>query len=190
MKNRHRVLWTVVALLIVIAGYAFFMIRRGFSAKDDPSGLETLIARTMRGLAIPSAAKNEKNPLPASADNLHEGLEHFADHCATCHANDGSGNTATGNNLYPKPPDMRSAETQNLTDGEIYYIIANGVRLSGMPASNHSVEDNWRLVLFIRHLPNLIPAEQKQMEQLNPKSPGHDDDDDHDAPPASEHHHD
>jgi len=73
-----------------------------------------------------------------------------------------------GPNLYPKPPDMRSAETQSLTDGEIYYTIANGVRLSAMPASDHTVEDNWKLVLFIRHLPNLTPAEETEMEKLNP----------------------
>jgi len=168
MKKTHPVLWTVVLALIVLAAYGNFMVRRGFSAKDEPSGAEKVIARAMRSLAIPSSAKSEKNPLPASAENIHDGLEHFADHCATCHANDGSGKSDIGPNLYPKPPDMRSADTQNLSDGEIYYIIANGVRLSAMPASDHTAEDNWKLVLFIRHLPHLTPAEEKQMEQLNP----------------------
>ena len=167
--KKHPVLWTVMAVLIVLAAYANFMIRRGFSAKGEPSGAEKVIARTMRNLAIPNSARNEKNPLPPSAVNLHDGMEHFADHCAGCHANDGSGKSDIGPNLYPKPPDMRSAETQSLTDGEIYYTIVNGVRLSAMPASDHANEDNWKLVLFIRHLPNLTPAEEKQMEQLNPK---------------------
>jgi mono/diheme cytochrome c family protein len=187
MKKSSPVLWTVVLVLIVLAAYAHFMIRRGFSAKSEPSGVEKLLARTMRNLAIPSGAKNEKNPLPASAENVHEGLDHFADHCAACHANDGTGETDIGQNLYPKPPDLRSAETQNLTDGEIYYIIANGVRLSGMPASDHTAEDNWRLVLFIRHLPNLTPQEAKQIEQLNPS---HEEENEHPNGSASpEHHH-
>ena len=167
-KKSHPVLWTAIAVLIVLAAYANFMIRRGFSAKAEPSGAEKFIARTMRNLAIPSSAKNEQNPLAASAQNVHDGMEHFADHCAGCHANDGSGKSDIGPNLYPKPPDMRQPETQNLTDGELYYTIANGVRLSAMPASDHSPEDNWKLVLFIRHLPNLTPAEEKEMEQLNP----------------------
>jgi mono/diheme cytochrome c family protein len=168
-KKSHPVLWTTIAVLIVLAAYANFMIRRGFSAKAEPSGAEKLIARTMRNLAIPSSARNEKNPLAASAENVHDGMEHFADHCAICHANDGSGKSDIGEGLYPKPPDFRSAETQDLTDGEIYYTIVNGVRLSGMPSfADHSAEDNWRLVLFIRHLPNLTPAEEKEMEQLNP----------------------
>ena len=60
-----------------------------------------------------------------------EGRDHFADHCATCHANDGSGNTEMGRGLYPKAPDMRLPATQNLSDAELFYIIENGVRLTG-----------------------------------------------------------
>jgi mono/diheme cytochrome c family protein len=167
-EQNHPVLWTVILVLIVLVAYGNFVIRRGFSAKAEPSAAEKVIARTMRNLAIPSSAKNEKNPLPASPQNIHDGMAHFADHCATCHANDGSGQSDIGPNLYPKPPDMRASDTQNLTDGEIYYTIANGVRLSAMPASDHSAEDNWKLVLFIRQLPALTPAEEKEMETLNP----------------------
>ena len=67
-----------------------------------------------------------------------------ADHCATCQANGGSGQTEIGQNLYPKAPDMRLPRTQNLRDGEIYYIINNGVRLTGMPAwgESHQAEDS------------------------------------------------
>ena len=67
---------------------------------------------------------------------------------------------------------MRLARTQNLTDGEIYYIIHNGIRLTGMPAwgTDENDPDSWKLVYFIRHLPQLTPAEVKEMETLNPKS--------------------
>ena len=63
-----------------------------------------------------------------------QGRAHFADHCASCHGNDGRGNTEMGRNLYPKAPDMRQSGTQHLSDGELYWIIENGVRLTGMPA--------------------------------------------------------
>lgn len=74
--------------------------------------------------------------------------------------------------MYPHPPDLRY-DTQALTDGEIFYIIENGVRLSGMPAfgGQDSITDSWKLVHFIRHLPNLTAEEEEQMEALNPKSP-------------------
>jgi hypothetical protein len=72
---------------------------------------------------------------------------------------------------YPKPPDLRAAETQNKTDGELYYTIANGIRLSGMPAFSeiHTTEKAWRLVLFIRHLPQITPEELDEMKGLNRK---------------------
>ena len=150
-------------------------IRRGFSARDNPSAIEKLVATIARQMAVPSQYGELRNPLPASSDNLHAGMEHFADHCATCHANDGSGDTSFGKGLYPKPPDMRKAGTQTKSDGEIYYTIENGIRLSGMPAfgEEHSKAgdmETWSLVLFIRHLPNQTAEELTQMEQLNPKT--------------------
>jgi mono/diheme cytochrome c family protein len=191
MKSRHAVLWPALVIFIAVAAYGFTVMRRGFSARDQPSRLETVVARTVRNLAISSEAKNATNPLPASEDNLNEGREHFADHCAFCHANDGSGQSETGPNLYPKPPDLRQSQTQNLTDGEIYSIIANGVRLTGMPASGHGPEDNWRLVLFVRHLPNLTPAEKQEMESIHPAD-AHDDRHHHgesEQAPQQHHHH-
>lgn len=192
MKSRHTVLWTLVLIVILLAGYGISMVRRGFSAKDQPSAPEVLVARAVRSMSISTAAKNQKNPLPATPKNIREGMEHFADHCAFCHANNGSGKSEIGQDMYPKPPDMRESKTQNLTDGEIYSIIANGVRLTGMPASEHDPDDNWRLVLFIRHLPNLTSAEDLQMIHLNPATdPDRIEPEDNDEanPQSPEHHH-
>jgi len=106
-----------------------------------------------------------------STENIRAGMEHFADHCATCHSNDGGGQSFFGKGLYPKPPDMRAAGTQNKSDGELYYTIQNGVRLSGMPAFSeaHTPEKTWRLILFIRHLPRITPEELNEMKGLNPQ---------------------
>jgi mono/diheme cytochrome c family protein len=167
-----------VVLLLVVLGLAgggilgWITIRRGFSARDNPSALEAYVAKTARALSIPSSERNAKNPFLATPEILSEARSHFADHCATCHGNDGSGKTEIGQNLYPKPPDMRQPETQNLTDGEIYYIVHNGIRLTGMPAWGDSGkdDDSWKLVLFIRHLPQMTPQEMREMEQFNPMS--------------------
>jgi mono/diheme cytochrome c family protein len=133
-----------------------------------------MIAREARHLAMPSNARDARNPLSASDENLHEARMHFADHCATCHANDGSGTTMIGQGLYPKPPDLRLPETQKLSDGELFWIIENGVRFTGMPAfgGHHGMQDDsWKLVLFIRHLPQLAAEERVEMERNNPKGP-------------------
>jgi mono/diheme cytochrome c family protein len=165
----------LLLVVIIAAGYGVALIRGGFSTRESPSAIEKFVATTARQMAVPSNYRELHSPVPASPENLQAGLEHFSDHCATCHANDGSGVTLFGKGLYPKPPDMRTAETQNKSDGALYYTIENGVRLSGMPAfgEEHAAggdADTWKLVLFIRHLPKLTAEELQQMEQLNPKT--------------------
>lgn len=147
----------VLGCLAAVAGvYGVKLIWRGFSARDEPSSLERVVARTMRNMAIPVGAAAAKNPWIATPDMLKEARDVFMDRCAICHGTDGSGQSQVGRNLYPKPPDLRSARTQNLTDGQIHYIIRNGVRLTGMPAwgNPHEEQDDasWKLVLYIRDL--------------------------------------
>jgi mono/diheme cytochrome c family protein len=173
-------LWKTVSLsllfiVVVAAGFGIALTRRGFSARGTPSAIETLAATTARRLALPSNYRQLRNPFPTSPENIQAGMEHFADHCASCHANDGSGDTLFGKGLYPKPPDMRTAETQNKSDGELFYTIENGIRLTGMPAfgEEHSVgggADTWHLVLFVRHLPQITSEELDEMKGLNPKT--------------------
>lgn len=170
-----RAVWIgICAILIGVALFGAVMIRHGFSARDNPSWLETVVARNVRSMAVPASAKQLKNPVPNTPDNLVEARAHWADHCAVCHANNGSGDTPIGKNLYPKAPDMRLPSTQNLPDAELYYTIQNGIRLTGMPAwgeAGDNDQDTWKLVHFIRHLPQLTPDEEKIMESLNPKGP-------------------
>jgi len=171
MRKRTLLLLLTATGVAGIAAFGLVSIRHGFSARDNPSWVETIVARTTRSMAVPTGAKRLKNPIPNTPDNLAEARAHFADHCAICHANNGSGDTEIGKNLYPKAPDMRLPQTQHLTDGELYYTIHNGIRLTGMPAwgTAEKDEDSWELVLFIRHLPQLTPAEEREMEALNPK---------------------
>jgi hypothetical protein len=173
----RRILMAIGALTIALAVAggiaAMVMVRRGFSARDDPSALEAFVARTIRRLSVPARVKELKNPVPVTPDVLVEARAHWADHCALCHANDGSGKTTIGQALYPPAPDMRSPPTQDLMDGELYAIIQNGIRLTGMPAWGEAGEDDeesWGLVAFIRQLPRITPEELREMEKLNPRS--------------------
>lgn len=146
----------------------------GWSALEEPTAIERRIMRWARAAALPAEAKNRASPVTVTPAVLQEARAHWADHCAVCHANDGSGDTAMGKHMYPPAPDLRKPDTQSLSDGELFYIIQNGIRLTGMPAwsgSSHDAEDSWKLVGFIRHLPQLTFEERKQMEKLNPKGP-------------------
>jgi len=167
--------WRVGGVLLLAAAAVLppvLLLQGGISARPDPGALEVGVARRLRSLLIPAAARQARNPLGPDPRHLDEGRAHFADHCAGCHANDGSGDTPLGRSLSPRAPDMRGGPTQRLSDGELFYIIENGVRLTGMPAWGGSgrPEESWKLVQFIRHLPALTPDEVARMEALNPRS--------------------
>ena len=176
MKATLRALLVLIVGVCVIGGVlAYTVVRRGLSAHDEPSRVEAMLARSMRRWATPEAIRTQRNPVQPTDAVIERALEHYADHCATCHANNGSGETEIGRGLYPKAPDMRAAHTQSLTDGELFSIIEHGIRLTGMPGwgtgTPESERDSWGLVHFIRRLPKLTPEDIERMEALNPKTP-------------------
>lgn len=176
MRTGFRVLIAVasVGAAVALAGLVYVK-TTGLRAQPVPGRLETRVARAIRALAVPRDIKALTSPLAPSVEALWAGLEHYARYCALCHGNDGSGQgTPLGDGLFPKPPDLGAAATQGLTDGEIYYIIENGVRFTGMPAFGTGTADPeeedlvWQLVSFIRHLPRITDDELGAMEGLNP----------------------
>jgi mono/diheme cytochrome c family protein len=182
-------------------GYEAFVV--GFSSKGEPRAWEVTLIRQLRRAAIPREQREKPNPVPAEAEVLAQARAHFADHCASCHGNDGSGQTSIGQNLYPPAPDMRLKETQDLSDGELAFMIHSGIRFTGMPAWGTGPLDNdldsWQLVHFIRHLPDLTQNELDEMKALNPKTKHELEEevsfdrflegDDSAASPPAEHHH-
>jgi mono/diheme cytochrome c family protein len=177
MKRRGKcaVAAAIVFLAMGATAAGWYIRNHGFSARGKPTNFEAFIARHLRYLAVPQSQRNMENPEHMTPENLSDGRAHFADHCAICHGNDGRGQTEIGQNLYPKAPDMRQSVTQSLSDGELFYIIHNGVRFTGMPAWGEDPPekdmDSWKLVRFIRHLPEITAEEQEIMKKLNPKSP-------------------
>jgi len=164
----------ILGILAVVGWLGYQSFTTGFSAKAEPHVLEVWMARQIRYLAIPLADRNKVNPVPLTPEILQQGLAHFADHCATCHGNDGGGKTPIGKNVYPKAPDLRESATQDMSDGEIFWTIHNGIRFTAMPGWGEGDPeqdlDSWKLVHFIRHLPKLTPEELDRMKSLNPKT--------------------
>ncbi len=162
----------LAVLAVAAVGVMLSSLLSSPGARQAPSATEVALARRLRSGSVPRSARDAPKPFTSSPALLQESARHFADHCASCHGNDGSGATEMGRNFFPRVPDMRSPATQNLTDGELYFIIHNGVRWTGMPAwgdADHD-PDSWKLVLFIRHLPQLTPAELADMQRFNPRS--------------------
>jgi mono/diheme cytochrome c family protein len=153
----------------------WYFVSTGVSAKEQPGRVEEFLARGARYIAIARRARSLANPVDYSGEVIADGRAHFADHCAICHANDGGGNTPIGRGTWPKAPDLRLAQTQSLSDGELFWIIENGIRFTAMPAWSTGTKNgetaSWHLVHFIRRLPKLTPEELAEMESLNPRSP-------------------
>jgi len=175
MTRGKKVLVGLVVLGAAGAAIALeLFLEHGISARDEPTAAEAFLARRLRHWAVPRGERAAKNPVAPTPEALARARAHFADHCASCHGNDGRGRTQIGRNLYPKAPDMTLPDTQDLSDGEIFYIIENGVRLTGMPAwgegGAHDATESWELVHFVRHLPRITAEELAEMEALNPKS--------------------
>lgn len=166
----------LLGIAIVIAvGVLLYLMNAGLSAREQPGAIEAAVAGSVRNLVINRRARDLRNPVERTPEVIANGRAHFADHCAVCHANDGSGKTEMGEGMWPKAPDMRMAATQELSDGELFWIIENGIRFTGMPGwstgTTDGEQDSWHLVHFIRHLPDLSEAELAEMEALNPKPP-------------------
>ena len=164
--------WAAIALLgsVAIAVTGLVLWSKGFGSRPHPSDLESNIAMKAYDSSVPNRYEAMKNPLEAKAVNLIEAGGHYEEHCAVCHADNGGGDTKFHGIMYTRPTDLRSDETQGMSDGELYWVIRNGVRWSGMPAFGKPGNDDghiWKVVAYVRHLPKLTPQEQQEVMHQN-----------------------
>ena len=128
---------------------------QGCTADKNPSQGETNLANAAKDVAIPLEAGKMKNPLPETDEVVSQGQEVFLWSCAQCHGADARGDTNVGRNMAPPAMDLSSSHVQHWSDAELFWIIQNGVRLTGMPSWKSSISDNdtWKLARFIHKLP-------------------------------------
>lgn len=101
----------------------------------------------------PASAKKLKNPLPANGENIAAGRTLFNQNCASCHGEDGKAKTEMAQAMKVKPTDLTDKNMQGITDGEIYWVITNGIKQSGMPAlKKATVNERWQMTLYVKHL--------------------------------------
>lgn len=133
------------ALLAVLAG----------CKASSPSKMERGVMRWTKH-TVSVRNKSERNPLQPTEENLAAGKEAFSHYCVACHGMDGQ-NTGVpfANSMSPPVPLLSSDEVQSYTDGQLKWVIDNGLEPSGMPGSKGILSDEeiWSTVLFIRHLP-------------------------------------
>ena len=135
----------VIAFLVIVAG----------CKASPPSKVERSVMRWTKH-TVTVRNKSEQNPLPLTGENLTAGKEAFSHYCVACHGMDGQ-NTGVpfADTMSPPVPLLNSPEVQSYTDGQLKWVIDNGIEPSGMPGSKGILSDDeiWSAVLFIRHLP-------------------------------------
>jgi predicted CXXCH cytochrome family protein len=165
MKRLKIAGYIAVGVAALVAIGAIWIRVRGFRASSEPSAFEATVARDLRDFSIPSREVRKKNPYAHDDLSVQQGRELFLSRCATCHGVDARSMTPIGTRTYPRVPDLHSRATQSLSDGEIHYIIENGVQMTGMPAMpglrSPSKNDSWALVSYIRSLRSKTEQSEK-----------------------------
>ena len=152
---------------------------------SGPGNFESAVAKEVKQ-KITIGGKDWKNPTPDTPDSAKEGGEHFQHHCMVCHGLDGH---ATGvpfaMKMDPPVPDLSTKDVQDYSDGQLKWIIQNGIGPSGMPGWQGILDDNemWLVVRYIRHLPPEgslgVPTIYQEAEEEHEHA-------EHGAPPAKQ----
>lgn len=102
----------------------------------------------------PASAKKLKNPLAATEENIAQGRTLFNQHCASCHGEDGKAKTDVAAAMKRKPTDLTGKAMHGITDGEVYWVVTNGIKQRGMPAykTKASDQERWQMTLYVKHL--------------------------------------
>jgi mono/diheme cytochrome c family protein len=174
-KMRSRIIWTIVALaglLIVLS-----LTRFNLTALPEPGHVETRVANLATRVLIHRASRQAIPPRPldtkASVDN---GSTHYGLECSICHGTDGHTQAPLGRWMYPRPADLTGSQVQGYSDQELFWIIQNGIRFTGMPAFGkvESPDHIWDLVNYVRTLPGELHRENSTANSDSTQR-GHDD---------------
>jgi mono/diheme cytochrome c family protein len=153
---RHKgwvIVGIIIALALVLAGYG--VSRASISALPEPGPVETFLATKTKDWFIRRAARGPLPPAPPNdTSSVSAGGVLFGMACASCHGRDGRTPTPIGRSMYPRALDLSSHEVQRLSDQQLFWIIRNGIRLSGMPgfARINTNDQIWQLTYYVRRL--------------------------------------
>jgi len=147
---------------VVVAGAGLFEV----AASVPPKALETRAARFTLDRSVARRAPKTANPVRTDPEVRREGLAHYKAMCLVCHGAPGVESSEIAEGLNPPAPDLTLGRVQKRTDGELFWIVQNGIRMTGMPAfgTTHQDEEIWKIVAFVRRLPALSPDEEKELK--------------------------
>lgn len=165
MKLLQGILFALV-LTVLAAAAILWTGMLDFAASTPTGKLEQGLATFALNRSVARHAPATRNPIAASPEVFRDGLGHFRENCVACHGAPGVDASEFGQGLNPPAPDLTLPRVQARSDGQLFWIVSNGIRMTGMPAFSptHKPEEIWKIVAFVRHLPELTPAEEKALK--------------------------
>ena len=169
MEEPMKLLAGILLGILIVFLNCFLLAATGsvnVAAKEGVGKFEQKMATFTLVRSVARRAPKEKNPFSASPEVLKSGVAHYKENCVMCHGAPGVEESEAGMGLNPPAPDLTLPAIQNMSDGELYWIVANGIRMTGMPAFSltHKKEEIWHMVTFVRHLPQISADEQKVLK--------------------------
>ncbi len=154
--------WVLLAALI---GIVVWSGSYDVGATNPPGRLEKKFAALALDRAIQKRAPARSNPF-AKPEDVRAGLAHYKENCLDCHGAPGVEESEFGQGLNPPAPDLTLPSVQRMRDGELYWVVSNGIRMTGMPAFSptHKEDEIWKIVAFVRHLPEITKEEQQTLK--------------------------
>jgi mono/diheme cytochrome c family protein len=176
MKSEWLILWTAVSTIVAVLLVAIVVMATGaitVGADVKPGPIVRALAPWARDRSVERHAPRAQNPFAGDAAAIAAGMDHYRENCLVCHGAPGVAATEVAKGLNPPAPSLGSEE-DDTPDGELFWVTKHGIRLTAMPAfgSTHTDEEIWKIVAFMRHLPELT-AEEKDSLREAPEAEGH-----------------
>jgi len=135
------------------------------SAARPPGRMERVMASWALNRSLARHAQEQDNPLKDAPSVLPAAMKHYQANCVLCHGAPRVSAAELADGLNPPAPALDAEATQSRTDGQLFWVIRNGIRMTGMPAfgPTHDDEEIWHIVAFVRHLPDLTDPERQTL---------------------------
>lgn len=181
-------LLAILVVLLLVGGVAAFVVETGRVpiAATAPPDVVDRFALAAKPKAVARGAAGLQVKVPADAASLARGRDHYVEHCLPCHGAPGVKPAEFAEGMNPKPPDVDGTLVQHYDDAQLFWVVKNGIRATGMPAfaANHKDDEIAAIVAFVRHTPHLSAEERKELAEAAPHEDHH-----HEGEGAAPHEH-
>ena len=166
MKNKWMILLSFVAGILVTLVVPIILLAMGainMGADVKPGLIERTIAPWALDRSVEKRAPTETNPYAGNSAAIATGLDHYRENCVMCHGAPGVEAADLSKGIYPSAPSLD--KENDTSDGEFFWVVKHGIRMTAMPAfgPTHTDDDIWKIVAFIRQLPDLTPQERNSL---------------------------